>query len=318
MSTEETHVVIIGAGPAGLTAALYLARYRRRVIVVHDGTARALRIPTTHNAPGFPEGIAGTDLIARMTEHATEYGAEVREGHVTAIERTGPDTRPTFTVVLDDGTRIDARGVILATGIDLNQVDLPHDVHEQAIVDDVLRYCPVCDANEHTGRKIAVLGADIRGAAEAMFLRQYSDDVTLLPVWGAELTDKQRRELAESDIRVVEGAVEKLEPQSDAILITVAGHDAPHRFGILYPALGVTPRTELAVGLGLAVDEDGRLGPLTHLKTELPGFYAAGDIVEGLDQISVAMGHGAIAATKLHNWLRDCDGHVMQDQRPVT
>lgn len=312
----DCETLVIGAGPAGLTAAMYLARYRRDVLVVHDGTARALRIPLTHNVPGFPEGVCGTDLLARMTEHATEYGARLHEALVTGLERTANG----FTAQLDDGGAITARGVVLATGIWLNEVDLPREVHEQAIKDDVLRYCPVCDAYEHSGREIAVLGADLHGAAEAMFLRQYSDKVTLIPAWSDDLDADQHHELDDSDITVLRGRVTAIEPDADGITVHLAGRDgtaSSHRFGILYPAFGVTPRTDLAVKLGLEVDEDGRLGALTHMKAEIPGFYAAGDIVEGLDQISVAMGHGAVAATKLHNYLRDEDDHVMSDQRPV-
>ena len=78
MSGAAADCIIVGAGPAGLTAALYMARYRRRVLVLHDGTARALRIPLTHNAPGYPEGISGSDLIDRMARHALEYGAQKR------------------------------------------------------------------------------------------------------------------------------------------------------------------------------------------------------------------------------------------------
>ena len=90
MAEASWDCIVVGAGPGGLTAALYLARYRRRVLVVHDGKARALRIPLTHNVPGFPEGVCGTDLIEHMTEHATRYGAEMAEGHVARIVRGEP------------------------------------------------------------------------------------------------------------------------------------------------------------------------------------------------------------------------------------
>jgi thioredoxin reductase (NADPH) len=112
-------------GPAGLTAVLYLGRYKRDPLVVHDGSARAARIPLTHNAPGFPEGISGVQLLERMTEHAQAYGATLLEGCVTALAE-GSDG---FLITLDDGQILSARAVILATGIRLNQVDLPHDGH---------------------------------------------------------------------------------------------------------------------------------------------------------------------------------------------
>ena len=83
--TGKAEIIVIGAGPAGLTAALYLARYRRDALVIHDGNSRALRIPKTHNAPGFPDGITGPELIERMTRHATEFGARIEEDEVTCL-----------------------------------------------------------------------------------------------------------------------------------------------------------------------------------------------------------------------------------------
>lgn len=94
-ASDAAEVIVIGAGPAGLTAALYLARYRRDVLVVHDGRSRALRIPETHNAPGFPEGIAGPELIARMTPHAAGFGARIEEAEITRMERTKGRRRTT-------------------------------------------------------------------------------------------------------------------------------------------------------------------------------------------------------------------------------
>lgn len=128
-TNSELDVVVIGAGPAGLTSALYLARYRRKVLVLHDGRSRALRIPLTHNAPGFPEGVRGPDLIARMTRHAVQYGAAIQKAEVAAVKALAGG----FSLNLTDGPTLVSRAVILATGVDLNQVDLPERVHEAAI-----------------------------------------------------------------------------------------------------------------------------------------------------------------------------------------
>jgi thioredoxin reductase (NADPH) len=103
--------VVIGAGPAGLTAGLYLGRYRRDVLIVHDGNSRTLRIPLTHNAPGFPDGIAGPDLIDRMTRHATDYGAEVEEDEITGIERLADG----FRLTAADGRAWEIRAAMVAT-----------------------------------------------------------------------------------------------------------------------------------------------------------------------------------------------------------
>lgn len=306
--SNRYEAIIIGAGPAGLTAALYLARYRRKVLVVHDGKSRALRIPTTHNAPGFPDGIRGTDLIERMTRHALEFGAEIDKAEITDIERTGDG----FRLQASGGETRESRSVILASGILLNQIDLPHAIHEQAIEAGVLRYCPVCDGYEHIDARIGVIGCDGDGAAEALFLRQYTADITLMPLSHPELSAEQAREIGEAGIQVETGALVHLEPHYDRMEVRLEGRDAPLSFDVIYPALGCRPRAELAARLGVELEGEGCVPAGAVKDSGVPGFFAAGDVVEGLDQISVAMGHGALAATKAHNWLREQDRQTLQ------
>jgi thioredoxin reductase (NADPH) len=298
----------VGAGPAGLTAALYLARYRRDVMVLHDGQSRALRIPLTHNAPAFPEGIVGVDLIERMTRHATDYGAKIAEAEIVAAQQTAEG----FALTASDGRTWRGRTLILATGIRLNQVDLPREVHEAAIRANVLRYCPVCDGYEHIDRRIGVIGCNTDGAAEALFLRQYSHDITLMPLSHPELDASQRTELHEAGIRIVAGALRSLEPHEDRMDVTLEGTEGRLSFDVVYPALGTRPHIDLAAKLGVRVEEEGCLAADAFRETATPGLFAAGDVIKGLDQISVAMGHGAQAATNAHNWLRDQDSHSLQ------
>lgn len=207
-------VLIVGAGPAGLAAGLYLARYRRRVRIVHDGSSRALWVPRSRNVPGFPDGIVGADLIERMTDHAMRYGAEIAAGKIVEIARRDDEG---FRSILEGGAIIDARGLILATGVDTNLAQLDSGDHGAAVRSGVLRYCPICDGFEHSDERIAVLGSDLHGAAEAMFLRQYSRHVTLIPKWQVALTDKQRGELEASGVDVLEGRVLRLDATEEAM-----------------------------------------------------------------------------------------------------
>ncbi|WP_292091529.1 NAD(P)/FAD-dependent oxidoreductase [Brevundimonas sp.] len=301
-------MIIIGAGPAGLTAALYLARYRRAVLVLHDGHSRALRLPFCHNAPGFPEGIPGPDLIARMSQHAVGYGAEIRRAKVFGVSRKIDG----FTVTTADGAW-HARAVIFATGIDLNQVDLPDVMHEQAIHDAVLRYCPVCDGYEAIDRVIGVIGCDSNGAAEALFLRTYSPNVTLMPLSHSELTDEQEAQLAAAGISVEHGPLDHLEPGPDRMRIILQTGKTVE-VDVLYPALGCSPRAGIALDLGIAEGDHGTLDATSPFGADVPGAFAAGDVVEGLDQISVAVGQGAVAATRAHNYLRERDRETLQSR----
>ena len=299
--------IIIGAGPAGLTAALYMARFRRKVLVLHDGSARALRIPKTHNAPGFPDGVTGPDLIARMSEHATGFGAEVAEAEIVSAQQNGDR----FELLSGDGRSWQARSLILATGVAHNEIKIDTGGHQAAIAAGILRYCPVCDGYEHIDTAIGVIGCDSQGAAEALFLRRFSSDVTLVPLNFAELDRGELAAMREVGITVVEHPVARLDALPHRMDVYLEGNAQPLSFDVVYPALGVTPRTELAAALGLSFCPSGELEMSAPFGTRVEGLYAAGDVVEGLDQISVAMGHGAVAATKAHNWLRERDGECL-------
>lgn len=301
---DQWDCLVVGAGPGGLSAALYLARFLRRVLVLHDGTSRALRISKTHNVPGFPDGVAGADLIERMTGHATRFGAQVREAEVVSASRNGDR----FELVTRDGQRFSASVLILATGLAMNQIPLPHDVHEAAMDAGTVRYCPICDGYEHRDDRVAVVGCDEQGANEALFLRRYSPDITLVPRAFDELDAQQRDELARAGITTVEHAADHFEPHGNAMHVYVEGRDEPMEFDVVYPALGTRQRTELARSLGVPLNDKGAADARAPYGTAVAGLYCVGDIVDGLDQISVAMGHGAIAATKAHNYLRSIEG----------
>lgn len=306
---ETWEAIVVGAGPAGLTAALYLARYRRRVLVLHDGSARALQIPSTHNVPSHPHGVSGRDLIEQMAAHAGRYGACIEEARVIDAQKLEED----FVLRGDDGRQWRSRSLILATGLRLNQIPLDPETHQRAIERNVLRYCPICDGYEHIGRRIGVIGCDAQGAGEALFLRRYSDDITLIPRAFAELTADERAKLERAKVRVIDAAATDYTLEEQAMVVKLS-NGSRERFDIVYPALGTRPRTELAKALGIRVTDDGCLPADAPFEAHLPGLYSAGDIVEGLDQISVAFSHGAIAATRVHNWLRECDGEAVDRQ----
>lgn len=298
--------IIIGAGPAGLTAALYMARYRRRVLVLHDETSRALRIPLSHNVPGFPDGVSGEDLITRMTAHAAQYGAEIARARVECARYDNG----LFALEGEGGKLWQGQTLILGTGLHLNQIPIPDAVHEAAIRAGVLRYCPVCDGYEHIDTRIAVVGCDTQGGREAMFMRRFSGNITLIPRDFDALSQEERAALARADVKVLSAPAADYALRAGVMEITLKDGQL-HTFDVVYPALGVRPRTGLAEALGLRTDGSGCLAADTPFETQISGLYSAGDIVEGLDQIAVAMAHGAIAATKAHNWLRERDGETL-------
>lgn len=289
--------VIVGAGPAGLTAATYLGRFRRRVLVLDGGPSRAGWIPESHNTPGFPSGVGGPELLARMHDQAARYGAERLRGRAETLTPTDGG----FGIALDDGCQVSAPFVLLATGILDVKPDLPG--IDGAIRRSLVRICPICDAYEAIDSAIAVLGDGELGAREALFLRHYSEQVTLLLPDGAPLADEAALHAAGVGLqRIAPDAVTLHETQA-----TVATPDGERRFDHLYLALGCEMESRLAVRWGAAHDAGGNLIVDAHQQTSVDGLYAAGDVVRGLNQIAVATAEAAIAATDIHNRLRKGD-----------
>jgi thioredoxin reductase (NADPH) len=297
--TDTLDALIIGGGPAGLTGAIYLGRFKRRFVVVDAGDSRLKLIPCTHNHPGWPDGVAGPDLLGRIRAQAERYGAQIVEGCVEALEKEGE----VFVASLGDGGVIRARTVLLASGVLDTEPKLPN--FEQSIRSGLIRICPICDGYEVQGKAVGIIGNSDKGAREALFMRLYTDRLTLIHVGDPEtLPDAERRELAEAGIDVIETPIGDVVAEQDRIAALDFGEGKLCRFDTLYSALGSTPRSGLAEKLGAGADPSGCLQVSEHQETAVPGLYAAGDLVRGLNQISVAQGEAAVAATDIHNRLR--------------
>ena len=287
--------LVIGGGPAGLTAAIYLARFHLSVTVADEGHSRAALIPKTRNHAGYPEGIAGTDLLVRMREQAMIYGARIEPRRVDSLELH--DGR--FVARTSAGSIL-ARSILLATGVVNRRPNMPDPLHDQALAVGAVRYCPVCDGYEVTDKAIGVIGSGDRGVNEALFLRSYSRRVTLIaPEGGHDLADAQRNALAQASITVLDGPIDDFILDQSGIIVLVA--EQRYSFDSIYPALGSEIRSALAVSVGAEATDEGCLTVDSHQRTSVPGLYAAGDVVQGLDQISHAMGEGGVAATTVRN-----------------
>ena len=295
MQTNNLDCLIVGGGPAGLTAAVYLARYRRKVMIVDSGESRAALIPESHNYPGFTRGISGRRLLSLLKEQADTYGVAFRKSRLTSLERSEGGFVGEY-----DGIEVPASFVLLATGI----VDLPPKMTEidKAIADGLIRYCPVCDGFEATDRKIAILGSGDDAAGKARFMRSYSKDVTLLWQEDKPMQERQTRSVSSAGI-LIEGPIEKLTLNGTHIRAHVGKRNLD--FDIVYPAMGCEVRSNLASSLGAQTTEVGCLKVDEHQRTTVRGLYAAGDVVSDLHQIAVATGHAAVAATHIHKSLPD-------------
>jgi thioredoxin reductase (NADPH) len=284
--------LIIGGGPAGLTAAIYLGRYRRTARVLDSGESRALKIPLTHNYAGF-KGIAGPDLLARLREQATSFGTCIERSRVESLKH-GDDHFVAFAA----GKSIHARFVLLATGL----IDVSPKLAGKQAASDAVRYCPICDGYEAMDRKVGVLGTLHDAGGKALFLRTYTRQIT---VFATDATD----EPADMRDKLLKAGIEIVANDGPPEIIGTDGISMPVRGGhrrvvdVLYPALGCSPRSDLALPYGAARDGVGCLKVDARQQTTVDGLYAAGDVVTDLHQLSVAIGHAAIAATAIHKRL---------------
>ncbi len=291
--------IIIGGGPAGQTAAIYLARFHLRVRLIDSGDSRAALIPCTRNHAGFPDGISGTDLLERMRAQAARYGVDHEAATVDRLEVADDG----FAVGIGDRA-LNARTVLIATGVVNRRPRMGDALHDAALARGLIRYCPICDGYEVTDKRVGVIGTGAHGMREALFLRGYTRDVTLIAPGAAHDLDAScEAKLDEAGIVHVDGPCERLAIDGDRLAIETAA--GPMTFDSVYPALGSDIRSELAVAAGARHNGEGCLEVDDHQRTSIPGLFAAGDVVKGLDQISHAMGEAGVAATTIRNLLAE-------------
>ena len=289
-------VLIIGAGPAGLTAATYLGRFRRPTEIIDAGSSRARWIPESHNIPAFAHGIGGPKLLDQLREQAAHFGTTITPGTVHSIS----SIQGGYVVRFMDQT-VQCRFVLVSTGI-LDKLP-PIPGADEALSKGVLKICPICDAYEAIDKNIAVIGDGEHAMREAEFLRAYSARITVLHLNGP-CAPEMKLALNSQGVRVLQTDIADLEIGPHSIKKRPNQYGPAALFDLAYSALGCTPQNKLAVRLGAKLDDSGALMVSAHQETSVPGIYAAGDVVRGLNQVVVAAAEAAIAATHIHNRLR--------------
>jgi len=306
---QRVDCLIIGGGPAGLAAAIYLARFRRDIIVVDSGFSRASLIPASHNCPGFPEGISGKELLRLLGLQASHFKVSIKKGEVTALKRVGTGFEAIITGCAGNSGKtsrippetLQAATILLATGTADRIRHIPN--WTTGVKRGLIRLCPICDAYEVKDQEIAVLSSSARrGVNHALFLRTYTNSLTLI-LSEAILAPAEQRKLRRAKIDVIEGTPRDIRVTGRARPIVILSDGKERHFDVIYPMLGESPRSGLATQLGARCNKEGKLIVDRYQRTTVPALYAAGDVVDELNQISVAMGHAAVAATDIHNLL---------------
>jgi len=294
MSTQDgmPDVIVVGGGPAGLTAATYLRRFNRSCLVLDSGSSRARWIPESNNCPGFPQGVSGVDLLHRMKQQALSFETPFESALVDAIRRDDEGF-----VLVAGSIEWHARCVILATGITDKLPDAPW--VEEAVACHALRLCSICDAYEASDTRIGVYGPLAHITAHGLFLRAYSSRVVLLPTDNSDGGDALAKARAHGIEVLPSGGALGFDGQR----CTYTHDGSTEVFDTVYPFLGAHTTAGLVASLGVQLSDTGEIVVDRKQMTDLPGLFAIGDVVSGLNQISVAVGQAAIAATAAHHWL---------------
>jgi thioredoxin reductase (NADPH) len=311
------NVVIIGSGPAGLTAALYTARANLNPLVIEGLEAGGQLMMTTlvENWPGHPKGVMGPDLMASIREQAQGFGAEIIRGHVTAVDL---QERP-FKVTTSTA-EYQARSLIVATGASARWLGLPS---EQTLVGHGVSSCATCDGFFFKGKPIAVIGGGDTAMEEALFLTRFASQVTVIHRRDTLRASKIMQDKAFANPKITfewNAEVESIDDAARGVVtaINIQNRVSGERKSLpvdgVFVAIGHTPNTSLFKGQ-LDMDPTGYLITHAGTRTSIPGVFAAGDVQDHIyRQAITAAGSGCMAAIDAEKYLEGVPQHIGEAQ----
>ena len=298
-------VIIVGAGPAGLTAGLYAGRAKLKTIVLEKENlgGKITNIELIENYPGFPEGIAGAELGSQMMEQASKYGVEFKLAEVTGIE-----FRETLKMVKTSAGDLACRALIIAGGARPRKLSVPG---ETDFAGSGVAYCAFCDGDAFTGRVVAVAGGGDAGVTEGLYLSRIASKVILIEVMPQLTASKvlQERLRADSKIEIRCGTkIEAIVGDSAVRALRIVDLKTEQKTSLdvdgIFVSVGLEPDTGYLKGV-VPLDGDGQILVNDRLETEIPGVFACGDIrSHSARQVGTAVGDGATAAISATKYLK--------------
>ncbi len=307
MSAKTDHeLIIIGAGPAGLSAAIYTTREDIETVMMEKGVIGGLAAITdsVENYPGFSKGVAGLDLAAELRAQAERFGTKIELGEVTNIK----DENGIKIVETTDGPKT-TKAILIATGTDYKKVGVPG---EQEFFGKGVHYCATCDGPLFRDKKLVVIGSGNSSAQESLFLTRFASSIDILirgPAWKASdiLIDRIAKD---PKITVhFNTTTEKIIGEGISVR-KVIGHNKTTDKDIEFAAdgvfvfVGLMPQTQFLKNSAVKLDERNFVITDNRLETAIPGVFAAGDVRHGATmQIASAVGEGATAALMIREYL---------------
>ena len=303
-SRDFYDLIVVGAGPAGLTAALYAAREGQRVLVLDKGPVGGQLATTDRldNFPGFPEGIEGREFASRLGQQAKRFGVEILNATVVAELKWSDSCR---TVRVADGQEYGAAAVLLASGSTYRRLNV---AGEEEFIGAGVHFCATCDGPFYKGKHVAVVGGGNSAGEESLFLTRFAEHVTLL-VRGESMTASKLVAEKVSDHKrisvIYSTSVTRLEGNGSLERLVTAGPDGEHAIDVpgVFLFIGLQPNTEWLPG---TIDRDGAgfLATNSAMQTNIPGVFAAGDVRSGsTKQAASSAGEGAAAALMIRDFL---------------
>ena len=304
MNTHD--VLIIGAGPAALSAAIYTTREEIDTVLYEKGIAGGLAATTDwiDNYPGFSKGIDGVQLASEMRAQAERFGAVLQFKEVHTIDR-GSDGDITITTTTGDVVR--ARAVLIATGSEHKKLNIPGEDEYYARG---VHYCATCDGAFYKGKRVAVVGGGNSAVQEALFLTRFATHVDLLVRSEIKASEVLQRKLEENDAITVHKGVSPLEMLTEGETLTgitvvrADGTTATIPVDGVFIFIGLLPNTDFLKNSAITLDEQGFVQANERLETSIKGVFVAGDVRSGATmQIASAVGEGATAALRIREYL---------------
>jgi len=310
MADSVRDIIMIGAGPSALTAAIYTTREDIDTILYEKATIGGLAAITdmVDNYPGFPDGVEGLVLAGHLEKQAERFGAQIEYGDVTEIKIDGK-----YKIVTVDGEPVKAKSVLIATGSDYKKLGVPG---EKEFYGRGVHYCATCDGAFYRDKKLVVVGGGNSAFQEAIFLTRYTTHIDLLIRSTIKASDVLQHELQkfvdEGKITVhLNTTTEEIidtEGRVSSVKIIENGVPAEIVTDGIFVFVGLLPNTGFLAGSGVELDEVGLVKTDLKLQTTLEGVYASGDVRSGATmQIASAVGEGAAAALSLREYLDEFD-----------